>query len=303
MSLTLRGRLALAALALVALVVPSAAYATTQAIPVRRLTLPHGGSGVWANYSVWDTNHTEVYPSGAANGDKHGTLRWESGGHYAAAQTTYMLLGARVLSGSPGRMQEGHTHPADDPYGWTPLTKLGGFRSAVAPFSIDWFAGSRRGFEAVIEPEDNYGQRPPGSGSYHHQIMTDAERSALGGQWVWLWVKIVWGRPDGTTPQTGSLTIWVAGEDTPRVNRQAIYTQWYGQGMVSFWQGTYWINGNRGPDSIVEYAGARFGRTPQEAYEDQPSFYRSWTDGGSGGTSTDAGTVEGNVRIPSSLAW
>jgi hypothetical protein len=269
-------------------------------IPVRQLTLPAGGSGIWAVYTSWDTDHTEIL---GAETDKHGIISWAGSGHYATNQTTYMILGHRVISGGPGRMQEGHTTPVDSPWGWTPLEKVGGAQTGVAPFSLDWHYGDGRGFHCIAEPEDAYGQTPNGSGNYHFPILSDAEHLALGSAWVWVWVKVVWGRPDGSTPQTGSIKIWIAGNDTPVVDRANIYTHWYQEHMVSFWQGSYWIGGNTSGTAVTQYAGPRYGRTPREAYEDNPVFFADWTDGGSGGTTASVGTVDANIAVPASLQW
>jgi Bacterial Ig domain/Fibronectin type III domain len=269
-------------------------------IPVLEETLPAAGMPgiVHGVFSVWDTNHTEVYPSGATNGDKHGTIRWEPGGHYGAGQKTYMLLGHRVIEGSPGRMQEGHTQPADAPYGWTPLAFPGGPPTGVAPFSVDWFKGSGRGFEVVVEPNDF----PAGTGTYHFRLFTDAEMEARRGQWIWLWVEIVWGRGDDSAPRQGSLRVWVAGEDSPRINVSGIKTHWFGEGMVTFWEATYWFGGNS-QRSVVEHAGPRFGRTPQEAYEDNPRLYSAWTGDSGRGSWQAKSDVDGNVPVPPSLRW
>jgi hypothetical protein len=266
-------------------------------VPVLEHRITNAPGQFVTSNAVWDTDHTEVFPVGATNVDKHGTIRWETGGHYAANQKTYMLLGARQIQGSPGRMFAGHNQPADDPYGWTPLESQNGQPNGVSPFAVDWYKGSGRGFEVVIEPN----HLPDGSRTYHYRLFTDAEMEARRGQWIWLWVEIVWGRIDGTTQRPGSLKVWVAGEDAPRVNVSAINTHWYGQGMVTYWQTTYWFNGGNEP-TTVDMAGPRFGRTPQEAYQDNPSLYSTWTDEGHGSWAQKS-PVEGNVPIPALLRW
>lgn len=279
---------------------------TSHPVPVEELTLPAASVPGTPHHacSVWDTDHTEVYPAGQTNVDKHGTIRWEPGGHYAANRKTYMLLGHRVLEGGPGRMTAGHNDPADDPYGWTPLTAPppNGEPNGVAPFALDWFLGrGTRGYEMVIEPENAH-TGSGGSGNYHYQLFTDAEAEARRGQWVWLWVEVAWGRKDGSTPTPGSLKVWVAGEDTPRINQPNINTHWYGQGMLTFWECTYWIHGNP-TRSVIQTAGPRFGRTPQEAYNDNPRFYRAWQGASGMGSWAAQPPVEGNVPIPAGLRW
>jgi hypothetical protein len=283
-------------------------------LPVEELRLPVATvPGVPHHVcSVWDTDHTEVYPFGATNGDKHGTIRWEPGGRYAATRKTYMLLGHRVISGTPGRMTDGHNLPADEPYGWTPLTAPPpqGQANGVSPFAIDWFAGpGHRGYEAVVEPEIAW-SGSGGSGNYHYRLFTEAEAEARRGQWIWLWVEIVWGRKDGSTTRPGSLRIWVAGEDAPRVNVPNINTHWYGQGMLTFWECSYWYGGTEHgmtQNSVVEVAGPRFGRTPQEAYNDNPRLHTQspnpWQGDSGMGSWAARPAVEGNVPIPAGLRW
>jgi Fibronectin type III domain/Bacterial Ig domain len=278
----------------------------SHSIPVEELALPAANVPGTPHHacSVWDTDHTEVYPTGQTNVDKHGTIRWEPGGHYAANRKTYMLLGHRVLEGGPGRMTAGHNDPADDPYGWTPLTAPppNGVPNGVSPFALDWFLGrGTRGYEIVIEPENAH-TGSGGSGNYHYQLFTDAEAEARRGQWVWLWVEVTWGRKDGSTATPGSLKVWVAGEDTPRINQPNINTHWYGQGMLTFWECTYWIHGNP-TRSVIQTAGPRFGRTPQEAYNDNPRFYQVWQGESGMGSWAAKPPVEGNVPIPAGLRW
>jgi hypothetical protein len=257
--------------------------------------------------SVWDTENTEIYPPGIEqNGDKHGTIRWEPGGLYAGSRKTYMLVGHRVISGSPGRMTAGHNQPADSPYGWTPLTAPNGEPNGVSPVAVDWFEPNPFGYSATIEPENAHAGSG-GSGNYHYQLFTDEQTEARRGQWVWLWMEIVWGRKDGSTPGPGSLKIWVAGEDTPRVNKPNINTHWYGQGMLTFWECTYWFGGTgqgMTEDVIVQTAGPRFGHTPQEAYNDDPVMHKKPWPGDSGlGSWRSMPAVDGNVPVPAGLRW
>jgi hypothetical protein len=260
--------------------------AGSQEIPASQHTLDAGEIHAWV---VHDSGGTEVYPPGN-NGapDKHGLIRWEPGGKYAGAQKTYMVLGFRVTSGSPGRMFDGHTTPADDPWGWTPPGS-----HAVAPFAIDYFKGSGRGLEYVAEPNDY----PTGSGTYHFRILTEQEMDARVGQWVWLWVEVTWGRRN--LPVQGAARIWVTGEDTPRVNVSNINTHWPEEGMVSFWTGSYWTDGAPAR-SVADVAAPRFGRTPKEAYEDAPSVYSRWGDGTSVALASGAPALP---AIPTPLRW
>jgi hypothetical protein len=276
-------------------------------VPVRELSLPVATVPGTPHHmcSVWDTDHTEIFPTEppAQNVDKHGTLRWEPGGHYATGEKVYMLLGRRVISGTPGRQSVGHNHPGDAPYGWTPLSAPQGEPSGVSNPAIDWFGPSGRGYEMVVEPENAW-SGSGGSGDYHWQIFSNAEAEARRGQWIWLWVEWTWGRKDGSNDPPGTVKVWVAGEDTPRINKTNVNTHWFGQGMVTFWECTYWFGGTAhgmSQPSVVEVAGPRFGRTPQEAYNDNPRFHQAWQGESGIGSSTAKPSVEGNVPIPSAL--
>lgn len=271
---------------LAGLIIVTAAHASSAGSPDpgSQQTLRAGEKYSWV---VHDSDGTEVYPVGASNLDKHGTIRWESGGRYEGSQKTYMVLGFRVVSGSPGRMFDGHTHPADEPSGWIPPGSNG-----VAPFAIDWFRGSGRGLEYVAEPNDE----PTGKGTYHFPILTDSEMDARTGQWIWLWVEITWGRRD--LPVKGAVRIWIDSEDRPRVDVSGINTHWAEEGMVTFWAGTYWNYG--APKlSVIDVAPPRFGHTPEEAYEDSPSAYSRWGDG----TSVALPPVDRLVPIPAALGY
>jgi hypothetical protein len=271
-------------LAVVSILAGAAAPGAGSPDPGSQQTLDPGEKYSWV---VHDSDGTEVYPRGASNGDKHGTIRWEPGGLYAGSQKTYMVLGFRVVSGSPGRMFDGHTHPADAPWEWTPPGSNG-----VAPFAIDWFRGSGRGLEYVAEPNN----RPTGTATYHFRILTDEEMDARAGQWIWLWVEIVWGRRD--RPVKGAARVWLGGEDRPRVDVSGINTHWPEEGMVTFWAGNYWNNG--APKlSVTDVAAPRFGRTAKEAYEDSPTAYSRWGDG----TSAALAPVGRPVPIPPALGY
>jgi Bacterial Ig domain len=265
-------------------------------LPFTRHTLDPGERDSWV---VHDSSGTEIYPPGQANGDKHGTIRWEPGGKYASTRKTYLILGFRPVSGSPGRMFDFHTHPSDAPYGWTPPQYPGGPAGpGVAPVAIDWFKGSGRGLEVVTEPND----WPSGDGRYHFRILSDSEMASRMNTMVWLWMEITWGRADGyNSPGPGRVRVWLAGENVPRVDTGNINTHWPDEGMVTFWTGTYWNQG--APErQITEIVGPRAGLTPRAAYEDNVSAYRQdvfWGDGLHGSLSPTSGAVP----VPPALAW
>jgi Bacterial Ig domain len=266
-------------------------------LPFTRHTLDPGERDSWV---VHDSGGTEIYPPGGTNGDKHGTIRWEPGGKYATTRRTYHVLGFRVTSGSPGRMFDWHTHPGDGPYGWTPPAYPGGAPTGVAPAAIDWFRGSGRGLEFVAEPND----WPSGTGPYHFRIFSDQEMDARLGQMVWLWVEITWGRIDGAAPATGPgrVRVWVAGEGTPHVDTGSINTHYPGQGMVTFWTGTYWTNGAPSR-SVVDIAAPRVGLTPQGAYQDNPLVYPDQSGSWGNGVHGSLSPISGGIAVPVGLAW
>jgi hypothetical protein len=265
-------------------------------LPFTRHTLDPGERDSWV---VHDSSGTEIYPPGQANGDKHGTIRWEPGGKYASTRKTYLILGFRPVSGSPGRMFDFHTHPSDAPYGWTPPQYPGGPAGpGVAPVAIDWFKGSGRGLEVVTEPND----WPSGDGRYHFRILSDSEMASRMNTMVWLWMEITWGRADGyNSPGPGRVRVWLAGENVPRVDTGNINTHWPDEGMVTFWTGTYWNQG--APErQITEIVGPRAGLTPRAAYEDNVSAYRQdvfWGDGLHGSLSPTSEALP----VPPALAW
>lgn len=270
---------------------------TLRLLPFTRHTLEAGERDSWV---VHDSGGTEIYPPGGTNVDKHGTIRWEPGGKYASTRRTHHILGFRVTSGSPGRMFDWHTHPGDEPYGWTPPAYPGGPRTGVAPAAIDWFRGSGRGLEYVAEPND----WPSGTGKYHFRILTDQEMDARVGQMVWLWVEITWGRIDGASPATGPgrVRVWLAGEDTLRVDTGSINTHYPGQGMVTFWTGTYWNNGAPG-QSVVDIAGPRVGLSGRAAYEDNPVAYPTQSSPWGNGLHESLWPISADVPVPAALAW
>jgi hypothetical protein len=257
-----------------------AAY-TSPAVRVHRHTLPPGQVASWR---AFDTTHTEIYPrinNGAP--DKHATIRWERGGKYAGRRETFMLLGFRLVRGAPHRMFNGHNHPGDAPHGWTPPRCVGGPPTGISPFAID-YQGDSRGLHYTAEPQACGGRR------YHFRILSRAAMEARRGRWVWLWVDIVWGRRAG--PRPGSVKIWVAGEARPRVNVRRINTHYPGQGMVTFWSGTYWPS-EAPRTAVVDVAAPHFGRTPREAYWDRVRRAFRWGDGSS--------VRVRNTRLPASV--
>jgi hypothetical protein len=278
--------------AAVAAVVPAVAQG---AIPAARLTLSPGQQD---QKVVYDSSGTEIFNNYNDAPDKHGLIRWESGGKYASTHETFMVLGFRLVQGAPHRMFDGHQTPADSPWGWSPPAYPGdGPCVCPSPFAID-YQGDSRGLQYVAEA-NNYP-----SGTYHWQILSQSEMEARRGQWAWLWVDIVWGRRDDSSGPPGSVKIWVAGEDTPRVNVSNINTRWVEEGMITFWSSQYWSNGAPAAE-ITDVAAPRFGRTPQQAYEDNPVFYATWGgDGGvGGGLYAPLAPVDGNVPVPAPLRW
>jgi hypothetical protein len=284
-----RARLNLVLLALtgVIIAVASGAKGAESSLATRSVMLPGGATAYWLAH---DSPTTQIVGDGAAR-DKHRVIRWGSGGLYAGTRRTYALFGFRLVQGAPGRMYDWHTQP-NDAGGWTPPCSF-----AVAPLAIDYW-GDSKGLIVVAQPEDV--GCSGGSGKFHFQILSQAEIEARRGKWVWLWAEITWGRRD--LPGRGAVKVWVAGEDSPRVDVSGINTHWPGENQVTFWEGAYWSTGS--PGTSLEIAATRFGRSPKEAFEDVPSLYVAEPAGSPGGSSssiTPRLSTEG--AIPVSLQW
>lgn len=247
-------------------------HSTTRSfLRARSVSVPTGATAYWL---VHRSPTTQVL-GGALERDKHRVVRWGPGGLYAGSRRTYALFGFRLLEGYPGRMYDFHTQP-NDVGGWAPPCSGG-----VAPIAID-YSRSSSGLVIQAEPENN--GCDAGSGNYRFPIFTPAEIEARRGKWVWLWAEITWGRRELATK--GALKVWVAGEDQPRVNVSGINTQFRGQNQITFWEGVY--HGRGSPTaSVVEIAPTRFGRTPEEAYNDTPVLQVAGPAGVPGGSSSD----------------
>lgn len=286
-------------------------------VPVLELNLPVATPGQVPHHvcSVWDTPNVETYPTEPPpqNVDKHCSLRWEPGGIYETTKRIYIIQGRKVITGHPGRMAAGHNHPGDAPYGWTPYSaspSYGGETSGVSNPAFDWFGtGGQPTWQLTCEPENAW-TGSGGSGDYHWQVMDYNEAESHRNSWVWIWTEWTWGRnqsvPDPGATNTGSARVWIAGEDTPRIDKSNVNTHWWGQGMVTYWECTYWFSGTAQgmtEDSVVQVAGPRFGSTPQEAYEDNPVLHAAWQGESALGSWTTRPDVDGNIPVPAPLQW
>lgn len=262
---------------------------TAHELPTRIVTVPTGSQAYWL---VHDSETTEIMPDGQSR-DKHRTLRWSPGGKYEARRMV-ALLGFKLISGYPGRAFDWHTSPADPGGGWTPP----GNPSGVAPLAIDYWGpnfvstSGATGLMLVAQPQNVDGA------TFHYQILSAAEMEARKGTWVWVWVDGVWARRPA-----GALKAWVAGEDTPRVNVSGIHTHWDTETMVTFWEGAY-DSGLMDSRCDIEIAATRFGRTPQECYEDEPVFYVAEPAGVAGGSSVMSPVrLSTEAAVPAPLSW
>lgn len=242
-------------------------------VPAYRYTLEAGEQDADI---VWDSGGVQTY---GPDPDKHGIVQWDSTGQAQQAKysdrRTLMLLGLRVVEGSPGRVFDGHNIPSDKPYGWEPLFYQGGPKSQVAPFAIDYRRGSsyegQTGLMYIAEAESTNGQ-------YHWTIISDSEMDARRNQQIWLWVDITWGRTDGTVPKQGAVKIGLPDEAAPRVSVSGINTHYFGQHMVALWCVNYWYP-TFPSRSVCEIAGPRVGHSVQEVLADRPTFAMSWEQG------------------------
>ena len=223
-------------------------------LPTRKVVLALGDKATWLTH---DSPTTQIVPGGVWR-DKHRLIVWDTAGGMASAlysgKLMYSVHGFRLIDGKPHRMYDWHNQPDDSPWGWTPPGSGGG----VAPLAIDYpsTVGSMRSLCLCTQAEQDAG-RP-----WQHEILSEAEIEALRGQWVWLWVEIRLGRP-------GSVRVWVNG--ALQLDKQGVNTHYHEEHQVTFWEGAY--NSNASTACTVEIAATRFGRTPQEAYEDKPVFY------------------------------
>jgi hypothetical protein len=255
-------------------------------LPTFRYNLNAGSIACWHTHN---STRREELPG--SSWDKDAIINWRSG-HLYSARRCYTLHGFRLITANPGRIYDWHTQPDDPGGGFTPPCNPAG----VAPFAIDYFGGN--GMELVAEPED--AGCSGGSGNYHMQIFTQAQIEARRNVWTWLWVEMDWGRSNDTPD--GSARVWVAGEETPRVTRTNINTFWPTENQITFWEGAYISSGF--PASFVcELAATRFGRTPQECYEDQPIFSQFNVVSGVGSSQAITKRLSTEAAVPAALQW
>lgn len=281
------------------------------AIPTYRVTQPSGATAYWL-YANSDTSQV-IGTDG--NGDRQRCIVWDIDGGQSEAlysgRNMYALTGMKFVSNTTGRTLNWHCQPNDQPYGYIPIYKEGGISSkGVSPIAVDLIPSVPTesqwdGLQFKVECNSGTGN---GTGRKFWSILTMDELAARAGQWIWVWTYIRWGRTalDGA-PVTGALKCWVAGEDdTPRIDASGINTHWYGQHQVTFWQGGYWAGG--GPGYTVDHVLTRFGRTPQECYEDVPVLLYGSGAGQAGGGDVGSHTAltsrqHDEAAIPQDIDW
>jgi len=254
-------------------------------VPAYRIIQPKS-----TGFHSWFTVHDSAYRQTiGSNGDKHGVLMWSEGGGGPGpalyeGKKLFALMGYRMIDGWPGRSFDGHNQPSDKPLGWN-------YGGSVSPFAIDLHNNIDRGVHYSVEPM---------SPNNHNTIVPVAEAEQRRNTWTWLWTEMGLGRRD--EPPAGYCKIWVAGEDTPRVNLTNIDTYWGGQHQWTWWDGAYYNSGFPF-DCVVEVAATRFGRTPKECYEDKPVLFSAWQEG-TGGTLTAIDPVKStDAQVPTQLRW
>lgn len=262
------------------------------AIPTHRVSLPNDGIAYWLKHN---SSTTQILGTDAYAHQR--CIVWNTAGGQSTAfysgRTMYALVGVRLVTGNPGRFCDWHTQPNDSPHGWSPPCSF-----AVAPLAIDY--SSSAGMQVVIEPED--AGCSGGSGTYKFTIFTQTQAEARRGQWIWLWLEVKWGRSNELPD--GSLKVWVAGEDdSPRINVSNINTHWFQEHQVTYLLGSYWSSGS--PTIVVEHAATRFGRTPQECFEDVPVLHSGFNAGsGSPGSHENITSREHDeAAIPADIDW
>jgi len=279
----------------------------TNMLPASKVVIESGEIAAWM---ICDSPTTQQAPVGDPNGDKHNIVAWApsspyltSPPRYAPPQKMYALHGIRVIQGIPGRMIDYHTAPSDKPHGWAlPAYPGDPNRTGVASLAIDYWANAD-GLQVICQAED-WSPYDPGSGDYHYKLLSHAEMQQRLGQWIWIWMEVVWGAQ--WMPHQGSVRAWLAGEDAPRVEAFNINTHWFEQHFSTLWEGGY--NSNGMPSRAeVEVAARRIGKTPQECFNDKPVVFVRAGKGqlpGNPGTITTIPNVDGGkVPVPASLRW
>jgi hypothetical protein len=252
-------------------------------LPATRAVLEPGQVAAWV---VHRSPTTEIMGDGASR-EKHRVVRWSPDGLYSGRRMVE-LVGFRMIEGYPGRFHDWHPRPGSPAWARWP-----------APFAIDFNAGRtgvpKPGMELTLQSEGDEG-RP-----YHFQIMSDAEMRARYGQWTWLWLDNYMARR-GVGPG-GSCRIYLAGEDTPRVNVSNVNMHWAGEDSIglSLWEGAYNFSQSQ---NVIEVAATRIGRDPRECFEDRPTVFVREPAGTPGGTAVALSDVDGgSVPVPAPLRW
>lgn len=269
------------------------------ALHTTRVSLPNDGTAYWLAY---DSSTSYKFQDGGSR-DKHRVLVWDTAGGVSQAlysgKKVYALFGFRLVDGNPGRFGDFHTQPQDIPHGWSPPTSPNGPATFVAPLALD-YTGDSRGLCVQFEPED-FSPDDPGRGTFHETILTTAQMEARRGLWTYVWLE--WTIGASWMPTDGRLRAWLAGEDnSPRFDAQNVNTQWWQQHHVTYWQGCYWSSGS--PSIVIEHVATRFGRTPQECYEDVPVFALGEQAGSPTGSHVViASRDHAEAAIPTDLFW
>lgn len=239
------------------------------------------------------------------NGDRQRCIVWNTAGGQSTARYSarlmYALAGFRLVSGFPGVICNWHTQPNDQPHGYSPLCKAGGAPHADSPIRIEYF---NNGAGLIVNTEADAGSCN-GSGRKKHTIFTPTEAEARRGDWLWIWMEAGLDRSDEAPTGNGHLKVWVADEDpsSPRIDESNLQMHWYQQHQCTYWQGAYVSTGSG--NVVIEHAATRFGRTPQECYEDTSIVLsRAGNAGGTGGAHVSiAPRLSTEAAIPSALDW
>lgn len=278
-------------------------------LDVRRHTI---AAGVLAHWDAFNSARREVYPVGQTAGDKQSVLRWESGGLYATTKKAYLRKAFRFVTGSPGRLWNFHSAPADAPDGWNQQGIDGSYVSLVSAVAIDWKegasyadpAGAQSGMVLVLEPNERGSSRgSPYGNRTHWPILSDAECIAArtSGALITVTMELTWGFPDSVPP--GAAKVWVNSENTPRVDVSGVATQWLNQGLQTVWEGGYAYPGFTS-QCVIDHVAYQTGRTAAECLADAPTFNQQWTEAAtsSNASSTQTGTLDSNTLF-APLAW
>lgn len=239
----------------------------TGPLPTVRLTTDVGGT----DGPSGDNTYCYIYPTYDEPTMQHITnnpsvIGWDAGDLYALGGTVWVVKSLKIVQGRiPGRLFNFHNCPVRPNWLTSPHVSGG-----VSVMAIDWKGNTGSndgvggayvgGMRLYLEGNGQYGPKA-------FMIMSDAEMDAarVAGTWIDVVMKI-----KIATDGTGSVKIWVQGENTARVDVTGCRTAWqldHGIGPQTGWALWTGIYNSAGIDvkHIVDMIPPRVGHTLAEA--------------------------------------